>query len=328
MVEQSELKTQNSKLRAVGQALRTQEGILAILLVLIMIGLSFVSNRFLTANNLLNQTRLFAEIALIALPMTLIIITGGIDLSVGSTFAWTAVMLGFSWQLLGFPLPLAVVVCLITGLVAGLVNGLVIAYLRVPPLIVTLATLAIYRGLSYGISQARSARGYPESFFFWGQGRIGPLPTQLVILLVLVVVFAVVLGRTPLGRWIYAIGNNEVGARFSGIPVERVKLLLYALSGLMAGLAGFIFTSRVSTTRADAGSGMELDVIAAVVLGGTSIYGGSGSILGTALGLLIITLLRNGLLLTGVKGDATVVVIGTVLILAVLINNIVRKTEQ
>lgn len=328
MVEHSELKTQNSKLRAVGQALRTQEGILAVLLVLIMIGLSFVSSRFLTANNLLNQTRLFAEVALIALPMTLIIITGGIDLSVGSTFAWASVMLGFSWQLLGFPLPLAVVVCLLTGLVAGLLNGLVIAYLRVPPLIVTLATLAIYRGLSYGISQARSARGYPESFFFWGQGQIGPLPTQLVILLVLVVVFALVLGRTPLGRWIYALGNNEVGARFSGIPVERVKLLLYTLSGLMAGLAGFIFTSRVSTTRADAGSGMELDVIAAVVLGGTSIYGGSGSILGTALGLLIITLLRNGLLLTGVKGDATIVVIGTVLILAVLINNIVRKAEQ
>lgn len=328
MVEHSELKTQNSKLRAVGQALRTQEGILAVLLVLIMIGLSFVSSRFLTANNLLNQTRLFAEVALIALPMTLIIITGGIDLSVGSTFAWASVMLGFSWQLLGFPLPLAVVVCLLTGLVAGLLNGLVIAYLRVPPLIVTLATLAIYRGLSYGISQARSARGYPESFFFWGQGQIGPLPTQLVILLVLVVVFALVLGRTPLGRWIYALGNNEVGARFSGIPVARVKLLLYTLSGLMAGLAGFIFTSRVSTTRADAGSGMELDVIAAVVLGGTSIYGGSGSILGTALGLLIITLLRNGLLLTGVKGDATIVVIGTVLILAVLINNIVRKAEQ
>jgi len=197
----------------------------------------------------------------------------------------------------------------------------------VPPLIVTLATLAIYRGLSFGISQARSARGFPESFFFWGQGSVGPLPTQLVILIVLVLAFAVVLARTPLGRWIYALGNNEVGARFSGIPIERIKLLLYGLSGLMAALAGFIFTSRVSTTRADAGTGMELDVIAAVVLGGTSIYGGSGSIVGTILGLLIITLLRNGLLLTGVKGDATVVVIGTVLILAVLINNLVRGQE-
>jgi rhamnose transport system permease protein len=328
MIEQSELRAQNSKLRIVGQAFRSQEGVLAIILVVIMAGLSLASDRFLTTNNLLNQTRLFAEVALIALPMTLIIITGGIDLSVGSTFAWSAVMMGFSWQLLGFPLPLAVLVCLLTGMVAGAINGLVIAYLRVPPLIVTLATLAIYRGFSFGISQARSARGFPESFFFWGQGNVGPLPTQLVILIALVVAVGVVLARTTLGRAIYAIGNNEMAARFSGISVERIKLLLYIFSGLMAGLAGFIFTSRVSTTRADAGTGLELDVIAAVVLGGTSIYGGSGSIIGTILGLLVITLLRNGLLLTGVKGDATVVVIGLVLILAVLINNLVRKQEQ
>ncbi|MCG8353259.1 MAG: ABC transporter permease [Chloroflexales bacterium] len=318
---------QSSYAALAGRALRSQEGILAMILVMIVLVLSFVSDRFLTANNLLNQTRLFAEVALIALPMTMIIITGGIDLSVGSIFAWSAVMLGFSWQLLGLPLPVAALVCLLTGAAAGALNGVLIAYLRVPPLIVTLATLAIYRGFSFGISQARSARGFPEAFFFWGQGNIGPLPTQLVILLVFVFVSALVLTRTGLGRAVYAIGSNEVAARFSGIPVERVKLSLYTFSGLMAGLAGFIFTSRVTTTRADAGTGLELDVIAAVVLGGTSIYGGSGSILGTVLGLLIITLLRNGLLLTGVKGDATVVVIGTVLILAVLINNLVRKPD-
>jgi rhamnose transport system permease protein len=328
MVERSELTTQQSLFKAVGQALRSQEGVLAMILLLIMAGLSIVSNRFLTANNLLNQTRLFAEVALIALPMTMIIISGGIDLSVGSIFAWSAVMLGFSWQLLGVPLPAAVLICLLTGIVAGALNGLLIAYVRVPPLIVTLATLAIYRGLSFGISQARSARGFPEAFFFWGQGQIGPLPTQLVIVLTLAIVAGIVLARTALGRSIYAIGNNEVAARFSGIPVERIKLLLYTLSGLMAALAGFIFTSRVSTTRADAGTGLELDVIAAVVLGGTSIYGGSGSIVGTILGLLVITLLRNGLALTGVRGDATVVVIGTVLILAVLINNLVRHPED
>jgi rhamnose transport system permease protein len=263
-----------------------------------------------------------------ALPMTLIIISGGIDLSVGSTFAWSAVMLGFSWQLLGFPLPIAVLVCLLTGALAGAINGALVAYVRVPPLIVTLATLAIYRGLSFGISQARSARGFPAPFFFWGQGSIGPLPTQLVVLIALTIVIALTLARTTLGRSIYAIGSNELAALFSGIPTARVKFLLYTISGLMAGLAGFIFTSRVSTTRADAGTGIELDVIAAVVLGGTSIYGGSGSILGTILGLLIITLLRNGLLLTGVKGDATVVVIGTVLILAVLINNLARKQSE
>ncbi|MCS6773950.1 MAG: ABC transporter permease [Anaerolineae bacterium] len=307
------------------RVLRTQEGVLFIILLVIIVVLSLLSDRFLTANNLLNQTRLLTETALLALPMTLIIIGGGIDLSVGSTLAWSAVMLGFSWQLLGLPLPLAVLVCLLTGLLGGAVNGYLIAYVRVPPLIATLATLAIYRGFSFGISQARSARGFPEEFAFWGQGQIGPFPTQFVVLVVLIVAAHLLLSRTGFGRWVYAIGNNEVAARYSGIPVERVKFTLYALSGLMAGLAAFIFTSRVTTTRADAATGLELDVIAAVVLGGTSIFGGSGSVVGTMLGLAIITLLRNGLLLTGVKGDATFMVIGVVLIIAVLINDLVRK---
>lgn len=305
--------------------LRTQEGVLLVLLVVIVVALSLLSDRFLTVNNLLNQTRLLTETALLALPMTLIIISGGIDLSVGSMLAWSAVMLGFSWQLLGLPLPLAVLVCLLTGAVGGAINGLLIAYVRVPPLIATLATLAIYRGFSFGISQARSARGFPEEFAFWGQGQIGPFPTQFVILAALIVAAHLLLSRTGFGRWVYAIGNNELAARYSGIPVERVKFTLYTLSGLMAGLAAFIFTSRVTTTRADAATGLELDVIAAVVLGGTSIFGGSGSIIGTVLGLVIITLLRNGLLLTGVKGDATFMVIGIVLILAVLVNNLVRR---
>ncbi|GIV83167.1 MAG: hypothetical protein KatS3mg052_0174 [Candidatus Roseilinea sp.] len=305
--------------------LRTQEGVLFIVLFVIIVGLSLLSDRFLTVNNLLNQTRLFTETALLALPMTLIIISGGIDLSVGSMLAWSAVMLGFSWQLVGLPLPLAVLICLLTGLLGGAVNGLLVAYVRVPPLIATLATLAIYRGFSFGISQARSARGFPEEFAFWGQGQIGPFPTQFIILVVLIAIAHLALSRTGFGRWVYAIGNNEVAARYSGIPVEQVKFTLYTASGLMAGLAAFIFTSRVTTTRADAATGLELDVIAAVVLGGTSIFGGSGSIIGTVLGLLIITLLRNGLLLTGVKGDATFMVIGLVLILAVLINNLVRR---
>ncbi len=306
-------------------ALRSQEGVLLGLLVLIVVVLSLFSERFLTVNNLLNQTRLFTETALLALPMTLIIISGGIDLSVGSMLAWSAVMLGFSWQLLGLPLPLAVLICLLTGLIGGLVNGVLIAYVRVPALIATLATLAIYRGLSFGISQARSVRGFPEEFTFWGQGQIGPFPTQFLILVTLIIAVHIVLSRTGFGRWVYAIGNNEVAARFSGIPVERVKLALYGFSGLMAGLAAFIFTSRVTTTRADAATGLELDVIAAVVLGGASIFGGSGSVIGTVLGLLIITLLRNGLLLAGVKGDATFMTIGLVLIVAVLINNVLRK---
>lgn len=306
-----------------------QENILLLTLLVIMLVLSRLSDRFFTSANLLNQTRLFAEVGLMALPMTLVIITGGIDLSVSSTFGWSAVMLGIAWSLWGLPLWTAIGVSLLTGLVAGLFNGWIIARIKVPPLITTLATLAIYRGMAYGISQGKPVSGYPDWFEIFGQGAIGPLPTQFLLLIVLALAVGIFLARTPWGRFVYAIGNNAEAARFSGIPVQRILLSIYAFSGLMAGLASVIFVSRVTTTRADAGIGMELDVIAAVVLGGTSINGGKGAIFGTMLGVVTIALLRNGLSLAGVKGDATVVVIGAVLILAVLANTLVRgeKTD-
>lgn len=306
-----------------------QENILLLTLLVIMLVLSRLSDRFFTSANLLNQTRLFAEVGLMALPMTLVIITGGIDLSVSSTFGWSAVMLGIAWSLWGLPLWTAIGVSLLTGLVAGLFNGWIIARIKVPPLITTLATLAIYRGMAYGISQGQPVSGYPDWFEIFGQGAIGPLPTQFLLLIVLALAVGIFLARTPWGRFVYAIGNNAEAARFSGIPVQRILLSIYAFSGLMAGLASVIFVSRVTTTRADAGIGMELDVIAAVVLGGTSINGGKGAIFGTMLGVVTIALLRNGLSLAGVKGDATVVVIGAVLILAVLANTLVRgeKTD-
>jgi rhamnose transport system permease protein len=237
-------------------------------------------------------------------------------------------MLGAAWGYWHVPLALAVVICLLFGTLGGAFNGLVITRLRIPPLIVTLATLAVFRGLAFGVSQARSVRGWPEGFWFWGQGYIGPFPTQFIIWLALVVVSGVLLSRSTLGRYVYAIGNNELGARFSGISVERIELGLYAFSGFSAALAGVIFVSRVTTTRADAGTGMELDVITAVVLGGTSIYGGHGSILGTVLGLLTVTFLRNGLSLAGVKGDATVVIIGAVLVLSVFLNRMFERPAR
>jgi rhamnose transport system permease protein len=307
--------------------LRSQEGLLLVILLLVMFVLSRMSQQFLTTENLLALTRLFVEVGLMTLPMTMIIITGGTDLSVGSMFGFTSVMLGVAWQYWGLPLPLAILVTLGFGLLCGAFNGLLVTKVRLPPLIVTLATLAIYRGLAFGISQARSVRGWPESFQFWGQGYIGPFPVQFLIWVVTAIAMALFLGRTALGRYVYAIGNNETGARFSGIPVDRLKLALYTLSGLMASLAGIIFVSRVTTTRADAATGLELDVIAAVVLGGTSISGGSGSILGTTLGLLIISLLRNGLTLAGIKGDATVIIIGAVLVLAVWVNRLFTKQQ-
>lgn len=301
------------------------EKILALMLVLSLAVLSVLSDKFMTVANILNQGRLIAEIGLVALPMTLIIVTGGIDLAVGSILGLSAIVLGIAWKGLGLPLGAAMAVSVGAGILAGCCNGLLITRMRVPPLITTLATLALFRGIAEGLSQARSVRGYPEWFFFLGQGEIAGIPVQVIILVVMVALFWFLLAKTTLGRSLYAIGSNEVAARYAGIPVDRIKVLAYGLSGLMAGLAAVIFVSRVSTTRSDMGSGLELDVIAAVVLGGTSIFGGRGTIVGTILGFLLIGLLKNGLALTGVKGDATIVVIGLVLILAILASNLAER---
>jgi rhamnose transport system permease protein len=302
-----------------------QEVIMAAVLIAVVVSLSYRSDRFFTAPNLLNQVRFLTEIALMALPMTFIIITGGIDLSVGSVLAFSSIVLGFSWQSLGLPLPLAICAGLVAGTLAGLLNGLLIVGLRVPPLIVTLATLAIFRGLSFGISESRSVHGFPEWFGFFGSGEIFGLPVQLYLLALVTIISGVALARTPFGRTLYAIGNNETAARFSGLNVKRTKLLIYALSGFMAGLAGLVFTSRVTTTRADAATGIELDVIAAVVFGGTSIFGGRGTIAGTILGVVTIQLLKNGLQLSGVRGEGSVIVIGIVLILSIIVGQFLER---
>ena len=305
-----------------------QEVILFFMLMLAMAVLALSSDKFLTVSNILNQGRLLTEIGLVALPMTFIIITGGIDLSVGSILGVCAIVLGYVWNPSGpFQLPLeaAIGVSLIAGTLCGMVNGLIIVYVGVPPLITTLATLALFRGLAEGISQARSVRGYPEWFFQLGQGEVLGVPTQLLLLVFFVILTAIVLSRTVFGRSLYAIGNNELGARFSGIPTGVYKIIIYSFSGFMAGLAAWVFVSRVTTTRSDMGSGLELDAIAAVVLGGTSIFGGTGSIVGTVIGFVLIQLLKNGLSLAGVTTDGTIVVIGSVLILAILINNFIQR---
>ena len=308
--------------------LARHETLLAVILVIALVGLGALNDRFLTLDNILNQGRLMTEIGLIALPMTFVIITGGIDLSVGAIVGLCAVMLGYSWKTFGFPLPLAIVFSLFVGAFAGFVNGLVITRIKVPPLIMTIATLALYRGLAEGVSQAHSVRDYPDWFYFLGQGSVFGVPTQLLILLVLVVMFGVVLDRTTFGRTLYAIGSNETAARFSALNVDRTKLIVYTLSGLASALAAWVLVSRVTTTRMDMGMGYELDVIAAVVLGGASIFGGSGTIWGTVIGLAMIQLLKNGLALTGVKGDATIVVIGVALILSVLVASSLQRRRD
>ena len=303
------------------------ESILAILTVLALAILAMQSDKFFTTDNLLNQGRLMSEVGLVALAMTFVIVTGGIDLSVGSILGLTAILLGVFWKNVGLPPPVAIGLAVACGSLAGFVNGLIITRFRVPPLIATLATLALYRGLAEGISEARSVRGYPEWFFFLGQGDILGIPVQLCLLVIAAITAGVILARTPFGRATYAIGANETAAHFSGIRVNATKLWIYTAAGFLASIAAVIFVSRVTTTRSDMGTGLELDVITGVVLGGTSIFGGKGTIIGTALGLILIQALKNGLSLSGVKGDGTIVVIGVVLIVAILASAIFDRNK-
>lgn len=308
------------------KSLLRHETFLALLLVVVLIVLSFQSDRFFTLSNLLNQGRLMTEIGLIAIAMTFVIATGGIDLSVGSILGLTAILTGVFWQNIGMPLPVAAIAAIAVGTLAGFGNGLIITRFGVPPLIATLATLALYRGLAEGISQARSVRGYPDWFYVLGQGEVLGVPTQLWILAAAAIIASVILAYTRWGRTVYAIGSNEVASRFSGLSVEKTKLALYTASGFAAAVAGVIFVSRVSTTRSDMGTGIELDAITAVVLGGTSIFGGRGTIAGTMIGLCLIQALKNGLSLAGVKGDGTIMLIGAVLILAILASNLFERS--
>ncbi|MDQ0394295.1 ABC transporter permease [Labrys monachus] len=310
------------------RSLVRHETILALLVVVTLVLLAQRSDRFLTLDNLLNQGRLMAEVGMIALAMTFVIVTGGIDLSVGSIVGMVSIVLGVFWHDVGLALPVAIVLALLVGTLGGTVNGLIITYFKVPPLIATLATLALYRGLAEGISQARSVRGYPDWFFVFGQGQILDVPVQIWIMVVGAIVAACILGLTVFGRTTYAIGSNEIAARFSGLAVDRTKILIYSASGLCAAVAAVVFVSRVTTTRSDMGTGWELDAITAVVLGGTSIFGGRGTIVGTALGLILMQALKNGLLLAGYKGDSTIVVIGAALILTVLLSNLSHRGRE
>ncbi len=292
---------------------------LALLLVVLLLAARWLAPGFVSINAQAELSSHVWELALIALPMTLVIITGGIDLAVGSTMALSAVVLGLAFEA-GVNVWLAAGLALLTGAAAGALNGVFVAYVRVHPLIVTLATYSAYRGIAEGISLARPITGFPESFAVIGRGAALGLPIPGVIFIVAALVAAVVLARTTLGRALYAIGLNETAARYSGIRVARIKLLLYTLSGLAAALAAVLFVARRNTAKADVGTGMELDVITAVVLGGTSIFGGRGSIVGTVLGVLLIHETREFVSWRWNNDELIFVVVGGLLIASVLAN--------
>ena len=286
-------------------------------LIVVFLFLSFASPVFLTADNLFNIGTQTAVVAVIAVGMTLVIITAGIDLSVGSVAALSGVVGVTLMVSYGFPPLLGVAGGVLVGATAGLVNGLLVSFAGLNPFIATLGMLTVARGLVFIATGAVAVFGAPESFRLLGQGRIGPIPIPIIVILVVAVLGYVVLSRTKLGRYAYAMGSNPEAARLSGIPIRRYLTSVYVISGALAGLGGMIAASRVNSGQPNYGVGLELDVIAAAVIGGASLFGGQGTIVGTLIGAFLIALIRNGAVLLNVDIFYQSVIIGVVIWLAV-----------
>ena len=302
------------------------EALLLVLLAGVVVYNARLSPYFLDGNNLLDDTSNFMEIGMMALPMTLIIISGHIDLSVGSNAALCSVVFATLYQN-QWNVWLACLGALGVGLAAGLANGVIITRIHLPSLIVTLGTFALYRGLANGILGNTEISGFPDAFAGIDLRYIPGthVPAPLVIFVALSLLVGLLLHGTVMGRYIFAIGNNEQASRFSGVAVDRVVLVLFGLSGLLAALAGLVLTSRLQTSRSDLATNFELSAITAAVLGGANIFGGEGSVPGTVIALFILGLLQNGLTLANTSADVQTVVVGALLILSILLPGVVRR---
>jgi rhamnose transport system permease protein len=300
---------------------------LLVLLVGLLVGAGVADRAFLSRSVQLELSTHAWELALLALPMTLIVLTAGIDLSVGAMVALAAVALGLTYQA-GWPLPLCVLTALLTGTAAGALNGLAVTALGVHPLIVTLATLAAYRGIAEGVSLARPISGFPDTFAFLGRGSLLGVPVPGLVFLAALAATGLLLWATPWGPSLYAIGHNPHACRSSGLAVDRIKGALYTLSGLAAATAAVLYVARRNTAKADIGTGLELDVITAVVLGGTSIFGGRGTLPGTLLGVLLIHELREFVAWRWNRDELVLVVTGVLLIASVLLQKALARRGQ
>ncbi|HEY2610149.1 MAG TPA: ABC transporter permease [Reyranella sp.] len=304
-------------------ALRWETGLAVVLLLLIIIG-SLVSPQFLTGNNLFNVGLSNGEIAIMTLPMTLIIISGEIDLSVASILGMSSALLGYLWSK-GWPMPAIFVFVAVVGILAGAVNGVLVTRLRLPSLAVTIGTLALYRGIATIILGPNTVSNFPTAYTNLGINSVpftgNDMTWSTLIFIVLAIIFGVVLHATPLGRSIYAMGASAEAAQFSGIRVKRIKTGLYMLSGLICALAGVLWTFRLDTAVQNNGLGLELSVVAIVLLAGVSIFGGKGSIIGVVLGVLAFAGIQNALLLTNFNQEATGIVTGALLLASVFLPN-------
>ena len=296
-----------------------------------LVGLGLVlwalTPHFLTVSNLLNIAEQATIIAIVAVGMTFVIITGGIDLSVGSVLAFAGVVMG-SVLHADVPLPLALGAALGTGLFCGLLNGLLITVGRLPPFIATLGMMSVARGTALMFTEGRPVSGFSGAFRALATGEVLRVPAPVVVMVAVYLVAHFVLTRTKLGRYTYAIGGNEEAALLSGVNVRAYKASVYGLSGMLSGLAAVLLTARLNSAQPIAGMMYELDAIAATVIGGTSLLGGEGTVLGTLIGALIMAVLRNGLNLLGVSSFIQQVVIGSVIIVAVLIDMWLKRRGE
>jgi ribose transport system permease protein len=290
-------------------------GVFMILFVLCVL-LSTASDKFFTQQNLFSVMRAFSYIAIIAIGQCLVIISGGVDLSVGSVYGFSGLMTAFLMKKAGFAIPFAIAGGLTVGCALGMANGLLITKVRIPPFIATLGMLSVTRGLSYALTT-----GYPirtgKIFNMIGQGYLWIIPLPVVYMVVLAIIFTIFLNRTVTGRRIRAIGGNEEAAKVSGINVSNVKVVVYSLCGLLSAVAGIATTARLGVAQSTSGMGYELDAIAAVIIGGASLSGGKGTILGAVLGAAIMGVLKNGLILLNVSAYWQQTVLGLVVILAI-----------
>jgi rhamnose transport system substrate-binding protein len=306
------------------------EWVLLLVIALECVIFSITGNNFASAANAFEITRLSVEVGLLALALTLIIITGGIDLSVGSMIGLSAVVLGGLWRDAHLPMPMAIMATLLVGIAGGALNAFMIARLGFPPLIVTLGTFSLFRGVAEGLTRGiENYSGFSPRFLFLGQGYVfGFIPTQLFILIFAIAGFVWWLHRTIYGRSLYAIGFSAEGARYAGIPVARRLVLVYMLSGLVSSLAAIIYVAHLGQVKSDAGTSYELMAITTVVLGGTSIFGGRGTILGTMLGLFAIVILQNGLRLSAQPAELAGILTGVLLVGTILIDRLAQLSKR
>jgi rhamnose transport system permease protein len=304
------------------------EGLLIAILI-IVIGFNVLTTPYyLQVQNQINLFQLHIEKIIVALIMTFLIINAEIDLSVGSVMGLAGCVMAYLWEK-GMPFEISLLAGLGIGIVAGAFNGFMVSYVGLSSLVVTLAGLIGYRGFAHVLLENRSVGNYPEWFDRLGQKPlVGPFPLAMIIFFVLLVIAIVILQYSASGRYVYVIGNNREVARYSGVNVRRVKMLLFIISGFVAAFAGLLLAARLGSMRGDTAQGVELDVITMALLGGVSIFGGTGSLFGVLLSILIILNLRNGMGLLNISGETQTGVIGALLILSVLVPNIARGVRD